>query len=105
MEAGPSPGLTAMISVPTAATARAALPIFSVMAAVVFGLTTRMRMPVVLHHSLAGIRAVALLPRPKHQNDDQGRENHQKGHAAGQRSERVNVRLGDRRGQALQLQR
>src|SRR6202041_2131427 len=105
METGPSAGLTAMISVPGAATARAAAPIFSVMATDVFGLTTRMRMGRILYHSLAGIRALTPLPGLQHQDDDQGGEDHQERHCAGQRAQRVNVRLGDRGGEALQLQR
>src|ERR1700689_3285601 len=105
MKTGPSAGLTAMISVPGAATARAAAPIFSVMATVVFGLTMSMRMERTLHHSLAGIRAVTPLPGLQHQNDDQGGEDHEKRHRAGQGAQRVNIRLGDRGGEALQLQR
>src|SRR5271168_5224919 len=105
METGPSAGLTAMISVPGAATARAAAPIFSVMAAVVFGLTMRMRMARILHHSLAGIRAVTPLPGLQHQNDDQSSEDHQERYRAGQRAQRVNIRLGDGGGEALQFQR
>src|SRR6202790_1344732 len=122
-----------MISVPEAATARAARPIFSVMAAVVFGLTMRMRTRAFrsyeadsigwvarlrnpstqprgdgfrdnrLYHALAGIRPVAPLPSLEHENNDQRRENNQKGYAAGQRSQRIDVRLGDSGGQALQF--
>ena len=44
MLAGPCAGVAATISVPGAATARAVAAIFSVIDAVVFGLTTRMRM-------------------------------------------------------------
>src|ERR1700733_6052031 len=95
MEPGPSAGLTAMISVPGAATARAAVPIFSVMATDVFGLTMRMRMERTLHHSLARIGAVTPLPGLQHQNDDQSGKDHQERHRAGQRAQRINVRLGD----------
>src|SRR5579863_2926077 len=105
METGPSAGLTAMISVPGAATARAAAPIFSVMATDMFGLMMSMRMGRTLHHSLAGIRAVTPLPGLQHQNDDQGGEDHQERHRAGQGAERVNVRFGDGGGEALQFQR
>src|SRR5712671_5311794 len=103
METGPSAGLTAIISVPTAAAARPARPIFAVMAAVVFGLTIRMRMRPILHHSLAGIRSVTSLPGLKHKNDEQRQENDEKGNGARQCSQRINVRLRDGRRQALQI--
>src|SRR6267154_4569925 len=103
METGPSAGLTAIISVPAAAAARPARPILTVMAAVVFGLTIRIRMRLVLHHSLAGVRSVASLPGLKHKNDDQRQENDEKGNGARQRSQRINVRLRDGCRQALQI--
>src|ERR1700716_1834930 len=105
METGPSAGLTAIISVPAAAAARPARPIFSVMAAVVFGLTIRMRIWLVLHHSLAGVRPVTPLSRLQDQNDDQRGENHEKGYSARQRSKRIDIWLRHGRRQALQLKR
>src|ERR1700738_1672725 len=124
-----------MRSAPEAAPARAARPIFSVMAAVVFGLTMRMRTRAFqsykadsvgwvarlrnpstqprgdgfrdnrLHHAFAGIRPVAPLASLEHENNVQRRENNQKGYAAGQRSQRIAVRLGNGDSQAPQYER
>src|SRR5258708_11232258 len=105
METGPSSGLTTIISVPAAAAARPARPIFSVMAVVVLGLTMRIRIKQVLHHSLAGVRSVPSLSRLQHENDDQRRENHEKGYAARQCSKRIDVRLRHGGCQALQFKR
>src|SRR5882757_2902956 len=105
METGPSAGLTAIISVPAAAAARPARPIFTVMAAVVFGLTIRMRMRLVLHHSLAGVRPVTPLSRLEHKNDGQRQENDEKGYGTRQCSKRINVRLRHGCRQALQIKR
>ena len=58
-----------------------------------------------LQHALAGVRAVAALARLQHQNDDQRREDHQERDAAGDGAECIDVGLGDRGGQALQLER
>src|ERR1700722_7627904 len=104
METGPSAGLTAMISVPGAATSRAAAPIFSVMATDVFGLTTRMRMGGILFHSLAGIRARTRCTGLQHQDYDQGGEDHQESHRPRPSVQRINVRFGDGSREALQFQ-
>ena len=62
-------------------------------------------MRLVLHHSLASVRPVTPLSRLEHKNDDQRREDDEKGYGAGQRSKRIDIRLRHGRRQPLQLER
>lgn len=74
-------------------------------AAVVFGLTIRRHMRLVLQHSLARVRPVTPLSRLEHKNDDQRREDDEKGYGARQRSKHIDIRFRHGRRQALQLER
>src|SRR6478735_197848 len=85
MEAGPMRDVAGMMSVPEAATARAAIAAFSVIEAVVFGLTIRMRMR----------SAYLCLPSTQHHHDTQRDENDGEGKQRRHRAERIKHRRRD----------
>ena len=98
---GPVAGLTATISVPAEAAARAAAPILAVIEAVVLGLTTRMRMPVRPGPCRHPSRAAARWRWTSSIRAD-GDQDHGEGDARRDRAERIDHRRRHRRGQALQ---
>src|ERR1700712_1311473 len=92
MLAGPVTGLRATISVSAPATSRAALPIFSVIEAVVLGLMTKMRMQ---SNSLAGVRPEGSAAKPhEHADPDEGQDDGEREQRR-DRTERVEHRRGD----------